>query len=131
AAVHRNVGNFASLGGKMLAGIEHRVMFNGRGDDMVAGPHQTKDRKIVGLRTAAGKHNLGGAAAQQGSNGFAGTLDRGPRLLSMMVDGGRVAKVLAKVRPHRLQYLGEHRSSRVVVEIDPSHCFYCTDAAGG
>jgi hypothetical protein len=39
----------------------------------------------------------------------------------MMVDGGRVAKVLAKVRPHGLQNLRERRSSRVIVEIDPAH----------
>ena len=82
---------------------------------------QTKDRKIVGLGAAAGKHDLGGAAAQQCSNGFARALDGGPRLLSMMVDGGRVAKVLAKVRPHGLKNLGEHRSRCVVIEIDPPH----------
>jgi hypothetical protein len=119
----------------MLAGIEHSVMFNGRGDDMVARPDQitarhTKDRKIVGLRAPAGKHQLGGAAAQQCRHRFAGALDCGPRLLSMMVDGRRVAKALAKVRPHRLQDLGEHRSARVVVEIHAVHhgSFYCTDA---
>ena len=88
---------------------------------MVARPRQPKDRKIVRFCSTAGKHNLGGAAAQQGGHGFASALDGGPRLLSMMVDGGRVAKVLAKVWPHGLQDLGEHRSSRVVVEIDPAH----------
>src|SRR5208282_3933871 len=78
---------------------------------------------------AAGKYDLRGAAAEQCGHGFARSLDRGPRLLPMMVDGRSVPKALAKVRPHGLQHLGEHRSSRVVVEIDPSHhaAFYCTD----
>ena len=116
----------------MLAGVEYGVMFDGRGDDVVAGLRHSKYRQIVGLRAAAGKHDLRGAAAQQRSHRFAGALDRGARLLSMMVDGGRVAEVLAKVGPHGLQHLGKHRGGRVVVEIDPSHlcCFYCTEVAG-
>ena len=105
----------------MLAGIEDGVMFYGRGDDVVARPRQAKYRKIVGLRTAAGKHEFGGAAAHQGGHGFASALNRSPRLLSMMVDGRRVAKVIAKVRPHGLQNLGEHRGRSVVIEIDPAH----------
>jgi hypothetical protein len=88
---------------------------------MIARRSQPRYSEIVAFRTAAGKHDLGAAAAQQYSHRFAGALDGSPRLLPMMVDGGRVAKVLAKVRPHGLQHLGEHRSSRVVVEIDPSH----------
>ena len=89
---------------------------------------QPEYRQIVGFRTAAGKHDLRGAAAQQRGHRFARALDRGPRLLPVMVDGGRVAEVLAEVRPHGLQNLGEHRSGRVVVEIDSAHhAFYCTD----
>src|SRR5208337_4248541 len=69
---------------------------------------------------AAGKHNLGGSAGQQFGHGFAGAFDGGARLLSMMVDGGRVAEALAKVRPHGLEDLGEHWGSRVVVKIGPA-----------
>src|SRR5438445_12185294 len=96
-------------------------MFDGRGNDMIALSHQSKCGEIVSFRTAARKHDLGGAAAEQCSHGFAGALDGGSRLLSMMVDGGRVAEVLAKVRPHGPQNFGEHRCGRVVVEIDPAH----------
>ena len=129
AAIHRKIGYFASLGCQMLAGVEYGVMFDGRGDDVVARPHHSKNCKIVAFRTAAGKYDLRGAAAQQCGHGFARALNRGPRLLPMMMDGGRVAEMLAKVRPHGIHHFGEHRSSRVVVEIDPSHHadFYCTD----
>ena len=44
AAIHRNVGNFASLRCQTLAGVEHGVMFDGRGDDMVARVRQAEYR---------------------------------------------------------------------------------------
>src|ERR1700676_1691509 len=105
----------------MLAGVEDGVMFDGRSNDMVARARQAEYSEIVAFGAAAGKHDFRGAAAQQCGHGFTRTLDRRPRLLSMMVDGGRVAEMLAKVRPHGLQNLGEHRCGRVVVEIDASH----------
>src|ERR1022692_3592618 len=129
AAIHGKIGYLASLRCQMLAGVEYGVMFDGGSDDVGARARQTKYRKIVGFRTAAGKYDFRGAAAEQCGHGFARALDRGPRLLPMMVDGRSVPKALAKIRPHGLQHLGEHRSSRVVVEIDPSDhaAFYCTD----
>src|ERR1700674_3939060 len=105
----------------MLASVEDRVMFDGRSNDMVARPRQPKYRQIVAFRATAGKHDFRSAAAKQCSHRFARALDGGPRLLSMMVDGGRVAEVLAEVRPHGLQHFGEHRCGRIVVEIDPAH----------
>ena len=50
--------------------------------------------------------SAGSAAAQQRSHRFARTLHGCSRVLSMMVDGRRVAKMLAEVRPHGLHDLG-------------------------
>ena len=89
-----------------------------------------EDREVVGLGAAAGEDDLGGAAAEQLGHRLARALDRRPRLLSMMVDGRRVAEVLAEVGPHGLQHLGQHGRGRVVVEIDSAHrCLYFTLAA--
>ena len=54
-------------------------------------------------------------------NRFARALDRRPRLLPMMMDGRGVAEVLAEVRPHGLENLGQNRRGGVVVEINPAH----------
>ena len=90
-------------------------------DDVIARAGQPKDSEIVGLGAAAGKHDLRRTAPQQRRDRFARALDRRPRLLPMMMDGRRVAEMLAKVGPHGLENFRQNRSRRVIVEINPPH----------
>ncbi len=53
-----NVGDFASDGFEMLAGIQHRVMFDGRTDYVIAGAGQAGDGEIVTFGTAAGENDF-------------------------------------------------------------------------
>ena len=42
----------------MLAGIQHGMMFDGRTDDVIAGPDQAGDGEIVSLSATAGEDDL-------------------------------------------------------------------------
>ena len=64
---------------------------------------------------------FGSAASEKLRHRFAGMLDRGAGLLSMMVDGRRVAEVLGEVRAHGLEDFGKHRRGGVIVEVDAAH----------
>src|ERR1022692_1522210 len=57
-AIHRNECDFAPVRSKPLAGIQHSVMLNGRRNDMVTRPRQSKYRQIVRLGSAAGEYYL-------------------------------------------------------------------------
>ena len=58
ATVDGNVGDFASHGLEMLAGVQHRMMFDGRTDYMVPGAGQARDGQIVSLGAAAGEDDF-------------------------------------------------------------------------
>src|ERR1700690_1069190 len=105
----------------MLARIQHRMMFNGRGDDVVARCRQSKYRQIVGFGPSTGEDHFRRPASQKIGYRLARALDRRPRLLSMVMDGRRVSKTLAKVRLHRLKNFRQYRRAGIVVEINPAH----------
>ena len=66
------------------------------------------------------------SAARQFSNAanlLASMLHGGARLLPLLMNRRRVAELLAEVRTHRLEHLGQKRSGRVIVEVHPSHGF--------
>src|SRR5579864_6236886 len=105
----------------MLAGEKHSVVFHARRDDVAARINQARDGEIVGLSAAAGEDNLGGAATKQRCHRVASVLDRGPRLLSVMMNRRRVAELLREIRPHRLKHFGQYGRGGVVVEINAAH----------
>jgi len=78
--VHRQHGDAVALAFEPLAGLQHRRVFDGRGDDVVAaltiGGGHTLDGAVVGLAAAAGEDDLGRLAAQQRRHLCAGALDR-------------------------------------------------------
>ena len=88
---------------------------------MVARLHQAKQRQVVALGAAAGEDDLRRTAVQQLGNLLARLLDRGARLLSLLMNGRGIAKLLEEVRPHRLKHLRQKRRGRVIVEIDTVH----------
>ena len=121
-AIHRNRSDLNATLLQVLAGIHHRVMLDGRGDDVIAGLHEARDREIVSLGAAAGEDDFRRAASQQLGNTLPRTLDGSARLLSMVVNGRGIAEVLAEVRTHGVQHLGENRGRGVIVEINAAHC---------
>jgi len=106
SSVHRNKRDFSVTFGELLAGIQDGVMLNGRGNNMIARANQPEDGEVVSLSSTAGENHFSRAATKQGRHRFPGPLDRGTRLLTMMVDGRSVAKVLRKVGAHCIQHFG-------------------------
>ena len=92
-----------------------------RRDYMIARRNPSGHGEIVALRTTAGEDDFRRAAPQQIGHGFARVLDRGPRLLPMVMDGRGIAEALLEVGTHGLEHLGQNRRCRVVVEIDALH----------
>src|ERR1700726_1501424 len=91
---------------------------------MIRGLRHAKDRQVVGFRAAAGKDDLRGAASQERGHRFARALDGRPRLLSMMMDGRSVPKVLPKVGLHGLKDHGQHGCGGVIVEVNAAHSYF-------
>ena len=91
---------------------------------MLSRPGETENCQIVGFGAAAGEDDLGSAASQQSGDRLSCAFHRRPRLLSMMMDGRRVAEVLPEVALHGLKDRGQHRGGGVIVEIDAAHG-YC------
>ncbi len=87
------------------------------------GLHETKDREVVALGAAAGEDDLRGPASDQRGYRLAGTLHRRPGLLSMVMDGRGVAKMLPEIGLHGCQDLGQHGRGGVIVEIDAAHSY--------
>jgi hypothetical protein len=97
------------------------MMFDGGTDDVITFPYQPGYSEIVSLSAAAREYNFGRTATEQSRNRFTSSLDRRTSLLAMVMDGGRVPEMFAKIWPHRLQDFRQHGSRGVVVEIDPPH----------
>ena len=120
-AVHRQVGHGATHLFQPLACVQHRMMLNRRGDEVIARLHQAKQRQVVALGAAAGEDDLRRTAVQQLGNLLARVLHRRARLLSLLMNGRRVAELLEEVGTHGLKHFGKKRSGGVVVEVDPMH----------
>ena len=137
--IHRHISYRASLRLQPPASIQNRVVLNRRSDNVIAianhpGPRMpghTKHGQVIRFRPAAGKHYLRCPRPNQRGHALPSPLHRPPRLLSMRMNRRGIPKALRKIRPHRLQYLRQHRSSGVVVEINsPHHDLHCTGMTG-
>src|ERR1035441_1528406 len=87
-------------------------MLHGRGDDVIARLHQAKQRQVVALGAPAGENNLRRTAVQQLGNLLARVLHGGASLLSLLMNGRRVAELLEEVGAHGLKHFRseEHTS---------------------
>ncbi len=85
------------------------------------GIHDPKYCQIIGFRPSAREDDLRRTATQQGRDRLARPFHRRPRLLPVVVNGRGIAKMLAEIRPHGFQHLGQHGGGRVIVEIDALH----------
>src|SRR5215469_16644533 len=92
-----------------------------RGNDVIARSNQAEDGEVVSLRTATGEDYFRRPAAQQLGYRFPGALHRCPRMLSLAVNGRRVAKLLIEIRTHRLKHLRQKRRGGIAVEVHAVH----------
>ena len=119
--VHRQIGHLEAARLQGLADVQHGVMFDGGGDDMVAGFLQggshALDGGVVGFGAAAGEHHLAVAAAQHAGHPLPRLIQGVARLLPHGVDAGGVAEQLGEVGRHRLQRRRRQRRSAGVVHI--------------
>jgi hypothetical protein len=85
-AVHAHVRNLTSTLLQPLAGIEHGMMLDCGGDDVVFRLDDPENGQIVRLSTATGEDYLRRPAPEELRNRLAGPLDCCPRMLSVMMD---------------------------------------------
>ena len=106
--VHREVGDLEAELLQELAGVEHAVVFDSGGDDVVApllgGEGDALDGGVVRLAAAAGEDDLVGAAIQDAGHREAGLVHGLAGLLSQAVDTGGVAEFPGEVGHHRFQH---------------------------
>ena len=120
-AVRPEVGHLIALALQRLAGLQHRGVLDGGGDDVLPLPlSQLRgglNGPVVALGAAGGEHHLLRGAAQ--SPGHVGTPLLHPcgRLAAQGVAGGGVAPALAHGLHRRLDGLRPHRGGGRVVQI--------------
>ena len=124
--VHRQIGDFKALLFQLLAGVQHGVVLDLRGDDVVAlipaGVGRAADGPIVALGAAAGEVDLRTLRAQRRRHLPARPVQRRQRLAAKAVYARGIAVDIAKVGLHGLKHrLDDPRGGRVV-HID-SHLF--------
>lgn len=129
ARAHTHVGHLDASFLERLARVEHGVMLDDGGDDVLffgaRRLHDSPDGGVVGFRASAGEDNLAGARVEQASHLLARLLRRGLRLLAVPVDRRGVAVIFREIGPHRLENFRCHGRGRAVVKIDSAHalCF--------
>ena len=101
--------------------MQHRMMFNPAGEDMIPSPDRSKNCQIVALRAAAGEDDFRWPAPQQSRHAGPCLLHRGTRPLPLLVDRGGIAKLLHQERPHRLQHLRQQRSGGIRIQVNSPH----------
>ncbi len=122
AAVHRDLGELPAALLQILHGLEHRVVLDGGGDEVLAllllRVGSAEDGPVVGLGAAAGEVDLVRFGADDAGDGLPGLLHGARRTQSQAVDGRRVAVILGEVGEHRLHDLRVGGGGGRVVEID-------------
>ena len=98
-------------------------MFRGHGHDMRAraagGVHHALQRQVVGLRCAAGEHDLARRGPGQFRNPLARHFHGRFRFPSEAVRTAcRIAEFRPEVRKHRFQHTRIHRRGGVIIQID-------------
>ena len=79
---------------QLLGGMQHGVVLDAAGDQVVAGREHAEQRHVVALGAAGGEDHLGGAAVQQPGDRLARAVHGGARVLAALMDGAGVAELL-------------------------------------
>jgi len=119
----RQIGHAEAEFLQMLAGVKHRLMFGGRGDNVVAllAVHlgHALDGEVVALGSARGEDDLFRGRADQLGDSFARQLHRFFRHPSKrVIAAGGVAELLHEVGQHFFENPRIHGRGRMIVHVD-------------
>ena len=121
--LHRQIGHFVAVLFQALAGVQHRLVLDRLGDDVVAlfAVHlgNALDHQVVGFRGAAGEDDFLGRRADQRGDLRACDFDRffaGPAKRVVAARG--VTKLLREIRQHRLHDARIDRRGRVIIHVN-------------
>src|SRR6266851_2070894 len=122
-ALDRQIGDFEAVLFEVLAGVQHGLVLDGLGDDVVAlfAEHlrDALDHQVIGFGSAAGEDDFLGRGVDQRSNlltrRFHG-LFAGPA--EGVVAAGGVAELLGEVRQHRFDDARIDRRGRMIVHVN-------------
>ena len=126
-AADRHAGDFDASPFERLAGVQHRMMLDGRGDDVArlrAGALSThaKNGGVIGLGAAAGEDDFARTRADQCGDRFARTLDGSARALAEGMDRVGIAEFAAeKYGSIAARTAGSHGRGGVMVEVSAMH----------
>jgi hypothetical protein len=101
--------------------LRRRRMFDHARDDVVAGLERfdcAADCEIVRFGAARCEEHFGGVAAEQRGDLFARACHGSARTRAVDVAARRIAEMLAQVRKHRIDDLGQNGCRCIVVEVD-------------
>ncbi len=123
--VHAEPRDAAPLALEPFAGVQHRLVLGGGGDDVVAAIAQRVgdafERQVVGLGRAAGEDDLPGRCADEVGDLGPRRVHRLLRVPAVGVLAARgIAEVLGEKRQHRLEHARVNRRRRVIVQVDGS-----------
>ena len=106
---------------QLLAGMQHRMMFDCAGDDMIPRLNRTKDRQVIALRPAAGKDNFRRPATEEPRHASPRLLYCPTSVLAFLVDRRSIAEPFQQKRTHSLQHLRQQRRGSIRIQIDSPH----------
>ena len=120
--VHRQISNAVAFLFHGLAGMQHRMMLNGAGDDMLAlllhGFAAQTDGPVVAFAAASGKVHFPCFRADGVRHLLAGSFHSLASLAANAVNGTGITVSLGKERQHGLQYFGTGGGGRRIIHID-------------
>ena len=121
--LHRQIGDFKTVFFQALAGVQHGLVLDGLGDDVIAlfAVHfrDALDHQVVGFGGAAGENDFFRRGADQRSDLLTRGFHRffaGPA--KAVIAAGGVAKFFREIRQHRIHDARVHRRGRVIVHVN-------------
>ena len=125
--IHGKVGHLETSCLQIFAGIEDRVMLNGRGNDVIFSGHFSKGNPhqghVIRFGTAAGKDDFSGIGANQGGylppRCFDGLLRPPPEA----VNAGGIPEMISEIAHHGPQDLRVDGGRGAVIKVDGIHGF--------
>ena len=120
--IHRQVGDPEAFLLHSLTGVEHSVVLDGAGDDVLAlllhGFAAQTDGPVVAFAAASGEVYLAGFRADGIRHLLAGSFHRLAGFTAYAVDGAGVAEGLGEIRQHGFQHFGAGCGGGRIVHID-------------
>ena len=120
--VHAHICDLKSSFLQIFAGVKHRVMLNGGGDDMLSllriSLGSCLDGPVVALRSPRGKIDLIVRRAEAFGDDFPNPVHGLLAFRPQRINAARISVMLRKIREHGLHHLRRRPCGRRIVQID-------------